>query len=57
MRHVGRTVPALAFGVLRVDLDELREVAAVAQRSRNRADVRRESIGADLEALRRGRGS
>ena len=37
MRDIGRAVPALAFRVLRVDLDELREVASVAQRGRNRA--------------------
>src|ERR1022692_682685 len=54
MRDIGRAVPALAFRVLRVDLDELREVASVAQRGRNRAQVGLESIGADLEALAAG---
>jgi hypothetical protein len=54
MRHVRRTIPALAFRVLRVDLDELCEVATVAQRGRNRAHLGQESIGADLEALRAG---
>jgi len=51
VRHVGRAVPALAFRVLRIDLDELREVATVTQRGRNRAHVGLESIRADLEAL------
>ena len=55
MRHVGRAVPALAFGILRVDFDQLREVAAVAECSRNRAAVGLESIGGDLEALAAGR--
>src|ERR1017187_5301994 len=54
VRHVGRTVPALAFGVLRVNLDELCEVATVAQCGRNRAHVGLESIGADLEVLAAG---
>ena len=49
VRHVGRAVPALAFGVLGVDLDELREVATVAQCGRNRAHVGLKSVGADLE--------
>jgi hypothetical protein len=52
VRYVGRTVPALAFRVLGVDLDELREVARGAECGRNRADVGLESIGADLEVLR-----
>ena len=56
MRDIGRAVPALAFGILRVDFDELREVAAVAERGGDRRDVRLESIGADLESLPRGRG-
>ena len=51
---VGRAVSALAFGVLRVDFDELREVATVAQRGRNRTHVGLESIGADLEMLAAG---
>ena len=51
VRHVGRAVPALAFGVLRVGLDELGEVATVAESGRNRAHVGLKSIGADLEAL------
>jgi hypothetical protein len=51
VRHIGRAVPALAFGVLRIDLDELGEVATVAQCGRNRAHVGLESIGADLEVL------
>src|ERR1035438_8148441 len=55
VRHIGRAVPALAFGVLRVDLNELREVATVAECGRNRAPVGLESIGADLEALATGR--
>jgi hypothetical protein len=46
----------LSFGVLRVDLDELCEVATVAQSVRNRAHVGLESIGADLEVLAAGRG-
>jgi hypothetical protein len=37
VRDIRRAVPALAFGVLRVDLDELGEVASVAESSRNRA--------------------
>jgi hypothetical protein len=54
VRHVGRAVPALAFRVLRIDLDELREVATVAQCGRNRAHIRLESIGAALEVLAAG---
>jgi hypothetical protein len=45
---------ALALGVLGVDLNELREVATVAQCGRNRAQVGLKSIGADLEALAAG---
>ena len=52
-----RAVPALAFGVGRVDLDELREVATVAESGCNRAQVGLEAIGADLEALRGGGGA
>jgi hypothetical protein len=54
MCYVGRAVPALPFGVLRVDFDKLREVATVAQGGRNRAHVGLESIGADLEVLAAG---
>jgi hypothetical protein len=53
--HIGRTVPPLAFGILGVHLDELREVATVAQRRRDRTIVGLEAISADLEALRRSR--
>src|ERR1022692_4574170 len=56
VRDVGRAVPALALGVLRVDLDQLGEVATVAERRGNCGQVGLESIGADLEALRRGCG-
>src|ERR1039457_1307287 len=56
VRDIGRAVRALAFGILRVDLDELREVATVAQRRSDRGNVRLESIGADLKLLRRSRG-
>src|ERR1035441_6195250 len=55
VRHVGRAVPALAFGIARVNLDELREVATVGKRGRDCGLVKLESIGADLEALARGR--
>src|ERR1035437_2010315 len=54
VRDIGRAVPALAFRVLRVDLDQLCEVATVAESGRNRAHVGLESIGADLEALTAG---
>ena len=55
VRDIGRAVPALAFRVLRIYLDELREVATVAQGGCNRAHVGLESIGSDLEVLGAGR--
>src|ERR1035441_79869 len=57
VRDIGRAIPALAFRVLGVDLDELRKVASVAQCGRNRTDIGLESIGADLEVLRCGCGT
>src|SRR5664280_2086372 len=54
MRDIGRAVPALAFGVLRVDLDQLGEVATVAERGGDRGKVRLETIAAQLKALRCG---
>src|ERR1035437_1851262 len=54
VRDIGRAVPALAFGVLGVDLDQLGEVATVAECGCDRADIGLESIGADLEALAAG---
>jgi hypothetical protein len=49
-------VPALAFGIgIRVNPDDLREVATVAQCGLDRAQIGHEAIGRDLEALRRGR--
>jgi hypothetical protein len=42
---VGRPVPALAFWIVHLDLDELREVASVAQCGGNRADVGLETVG------------
>ncbi len=53
--HIGRAIPAPLFlGCLRIDVDELGEVAAVAQCRSDRGDVRLESIGADFKALRPG---
>jgi hypothetical protein len=52
VRYVRRTVPTLPFRIgVHVDFDDLREVATITQGGRNRALVRRESIGAHLEAV------
>jgi hypothetical protein len=56
VRHVGRTVPVLAFGIVDVHLDELRKVATVAQSSGDRLLVGLKSIRGDLEPLRGSRG-
>ncbi len=55
VRDLGRTVLAFAFGILRIDFDNLREVATVSKRRGNGRFVRNESIGRDLEALGRSR--
>jgi hypothetical protein len=54
MRYIGGTVPALAVGIFRVNLNYLGEIAAVAEGRGDCGFVRRESISADLEALRCG---
>src|ERR1035437_9623400 len=54
VRDIGRAVPALAFGVLRVDLDQLGKVATVAESRGDRGKVRLETITAQLKVLRRG---
>ena len=57
VRDIGRAVPAPFFlRGLGVDLHELGEVATVAQRGGDRRDVRLETVGTDLELLRRSRG-
>ena len=53
--YFGGAVAAFAFLRGAIDLDELREVAAVVQRVGDRGSVRREAIGGDLETLARRR--
>ena len=58
VRDIGGAVPALTFGIgVAVDLDDLGEVATVAEGGRNRAQIGLEAIRADLEALRGRRGT
>lgn len=47
VRHIGRTVPTLAFGVrVGVNLDDLGEVATVAQSGLDCAQIGLEAVGA-----------
>lgn len=56
VRDIGRAVPTLAFGIgVGVNLDDLGEVATVAQGGLNCAQIGLEAIGGDLETLRCGR--
>ena len=55
-RYFGGAVALLLVLRGAIDLDELREVAAVVQRVRDRRAVRREAVSCDLEVARASRG-
>lgn len=53
----GGRVPRCAFAGRLVNPDELGEVRTIFKRVRNRGSVRRETIGRNLEVIRRGSGA
>jgi len=53
--NLGGAVPAFAFGRGSVDLDELSQVHAIAQRSVDGERIGRKAIGGQLVGLRGGR--